>query len=93
MSDKKRLNLTVVEDFKVKALVLASKRSRSVSGLFEDLIEEEWNRLPDNLKQQPLMIPKLTTRKAARYHAGVERPKGRARQGKTSRGDPRNKEE
>jgi hypothetical protein len=45
MSEKERLNLTVRDDFKRKAAELASKRRRSVSGLFEDLVEQEWSRI------------------------------------------------
>jgi hypothetical protein len=41
---KDRLNLTVLPDFKEKAAELASKRRRSISALFEDLIDEEWKR-------------------------------------------------
>ncbi|MEY2500564.1 MAG: hypothetical protein QOI07_898 [Verrucomicrobiota bacterium] len=44
MSQKERLNLTVRDDFKSKASKLADKRRRSISALFEDLIDEEWNR-------------------------------------------------
>jgi hypothetical protein len=38
---KVRLDLTVQHEFKEIARVLARKRRRSISGLFEDLIEEE----------------------------------------------------
>lgn len=44
MPKKTRLNLTVIPDFKRKANKLARERRRSVSALFEDLIEEEWKR-------------------------------------------------
>jgi predicted transcriptional regulator len=44
MSRKERLNLTVRDDFKNKAATLAEKRRRSISALFEDLIDEEWER-------------------------------------------------
>ena len=44
MPRKARLNLTVIPDFKRKANKLARERRRSVSALFEDLIEEEWQR-------------------------------------------------
>ena len=44
MSTKERLNLTVLRDFKEKAATLAKKRRRSISALFEDLIDEEWGR-------------------------------------------------
>jgi len=38
---KVRLDLTVQQRFKIMARALARKRRRSISGLFEDLIEEE----------------------------------------------------
>ena len=44
MPKKARLNLTVIPDFKRKANKLARERRRSISALFEDLIEEEWQR-------------------------------------------------
>ena len=44
MPKKARLNLTVIPDFKRKANKLARERRRSVSALFEDLIDEEWQR-------------------------------------------------
>ena len=39
--NKKRLNLTVRDGFKKKAAELATKRRRSISALFEDLIDQE----------------------------------------------------
>jgi hypothetical protein len=44
MPKKARLNLTILPDFKRKANKLASERRRSVSALFEDLIESELQR-------------------------------------------------
>lgn len=44
MNRKERLNLTVRDDFKTKAAKLADQRRRSISALFEDLIDEEWER-------------------------------------------------
>jgi predicted transcriptional regulator len=41
---KQRLDLTVTEEFKKKAKRLARKRRRSISALFEDLIESEVER-------------------------------------------------
>jgi hypothetical protein len=44
MSEKESLNLTVGRKFKKLAERLAKERRRSISGLFEDLIEEEKQR-------------------------------------------------
>jgi hypothetical protein len=44
---KVRLDLTVRRDFKKKAAELAERRRRSISGLFEDLIEEEARRVEE----------------------------------------------
>jgi hypothetical protein len=44
MTTKVRLDLTVQQRFKESARDLAKKRRRSISGLFEDLVEEEMNR-------------------------------------------------
>ena len=41
---KVRLDLTVQQKFKDMARKLAKERRRSISGLFEDLIEEEMTR-------------------------------------------------
>jgi hypothetical protein len=41
MTNKVRLDLTVQRRFKEIARDIAKKRRRSISGLFEDLIEEE----------------------------------------------------
>ena len=41
MTTKVRLDLTVQQRFKEMARDMAKKRRRSISGLFEDLIEEE----------------------------------------------------
>jgi hypothetical protein len=43
-STKVRLDLTVQRKFKEDARKMARERRRSISGLFEDLIEEEMNR-------------------------------------------------
>jgi hypothetical protein len=59
MPKKARLNLTVIPDFKRKANKLARERRRSVSALFEDLIEEEWKRAgkPGPGKKSPKKTP------------------------------------
>jgi hypothetical protein len=44
MRGKERLNLTVRGEFKRKAAALANRRRRSISALFEDLIDEECSR-------------------------------------------------
>jgi hypothetical protein len=41
MTTKVRLDLTVQQRFKDMAREMARKRRRSISGLFEDLIEQE----------------------------------------------------
>lgn len=51
METKKRLNLTVRPDFKEQAKQLAKARRRSVSALFEDLIEAEWKRLQSKIQE------------------------------------------
>jgi hypothetical protein len=54
---KERLDLTVRGDFKKKAAELAERRRRSISGLFEDLIEEEARRVEEKRRRgtQPLV--------------------------------------
>jgi hypothetical protein len=44
-SKKERIDMTIERRFKEMARKLAKQRRRSVSGLFEDLIEEEMQRL------------------------------------------------
>lgn len=44
MGEKESLNLTVERKFKKLADKLAKERRRSISGLFEDLVEEEKQR-------------------------------------------------
>ncbi len=52
MRKKERLDLTVRGDFKKKAAELAGRRRRSISGLFEDLIEEEARRVEEKRRQR-----------------------------------------
>ena len=47
-----KLNLTIHPEIRVFADELANKRRRSVSQLFEDLIEAEWKRLQSPAKAQ-----------------------------------------
>ena len=49
-SKKERIDLTVERKFKDMARKLAKRRRRSVSGLFEDLIEEEMERVKSEEK-------------------------------------------
>lgn len=48
-----KLNLTIHPEIRVFADELAAKRRRSVSQLFEDLIEAEWNRKQPAAQQAP----------------------------------------
>jgi hypothetical protein len=50
-SKKERIDLTVERKFKEMARKLAKQRRRSVSGLFEDLIEEEMERVKSQEKE------------------------------------------
>jgi hypothetical protein len=43
---KKKLNLTIDPDIRAAAEAMATRRRRSLSQLFEDLIEAEWDRKP-----------------------------------------------
>jgi hypothetical protein len=67
MTNKVRLDLTVQRRFKEIARDLAKKRRRSISGLFEDLIEEEmirqkkiWGAHIKHVFAAPLALPVLT---------------------------------
>lgn len=51
---KKKLNLTVQADIRAAAEVLALKKRRSISQLFEDLVEAEWEKRKDLHKSSSL---------------------------------------
>jgi hypothetical protein len=48
-----KLNLTIHPEIREYAEVLSQKRRRSVSQLFEDLVEAEWMRLNAHARPQP----------------------------------------
>ena len=50
MQMRKKLNLTIHPDIRTYAEALAKKRRRSISQLFEDLVEAEWIRRENELK-------------------------------------------
>lgn len=80
---KETLNLTVRANFKRRAAELAKRRRRSISGLFEDLVEEEASRLSDSIRLRPTgskppaagSKPTRRSREERTHHKGV-RPKG-----------------
>jgi hypothetical protein len=47
------LNLTVAPDAKERAKELAKKTRRSLSSLFETLVDEEWERTHGGIEEQP----------------------------------------
>lgn len=52
-----KLNLTIHPEIRAFAEELANKRRRSISHLFEELIEAEWLRRQGLLPQQPQGFP------------------------------------
>ena len=50
MQLRKKLNLTIHPDIRTYAEALAKKRRRSISQLFEDLVEAEWVQRENELK-------------------------------------------
>ncbi|MEI6338806.1 MAG: hypothetical protein WCQ57_09525, partial [Verrucomicrobiota bacterium] len=50
MQMRKKLNLTIHPDIRTYAEALAKKRRRSISQLFEDLVEAEWVQRENELK-------------------------------------------
>ncbi|MFA7234738.1 MAG: DUF6364 family protein [Terrimicrobiaceae bacterium] len=59
---KKKLNLTIAPDIRAVAETMAASRRRSLSQLFEDLIEAEWESRPPKIsairKPQPVTVKK-----------------------------------
>lgn len=56
---KKKLNLTIGKKFREKADSLAEIDNRSLSNLFEVLVDEEWNRTRSAVKEThtPARLP------------------------------------
>jgi hypothetical protein len=58
---KRKLNLTIDPDIRAAAEAMANRRRRSLSQLFEDLIEAEWDRnppLPSSMSKAKLTYKK-----------------------------------
>jgi hypothetical protein len=58
---KRKLNLTIDPDIRAAAEAMANRRRRSLSQLFEDLIEAEWDRnppLPSSMSKAKLAYKK-----------------------------------